>query len=53
MVNTVQVSLMMPEPRLSIRVPDHWFDKFDISAISFHMYDSNILMHYGIFTKCC
>ena len=37
MVNIAQVSLTMPEPRLSIRVTDHWFDKFDISAILFHM----------------
>ena len=49
MVNTAQVSLTMPEPRLSIRVTDHWFDKFDISAILFHMWNSNVLMYYGIF----
>ena len=51
MVNAAQVSLTMPEPRLSIRVTDHWFDKFDISAISFHMWNSNVLMYYGIFTN--
>ena len=49
MVNTAQVSLTMPEPRLSIRVTDHWFDKFDISVILFQMWISNVLMYYDIF----
>ena len=48
-VNTAQVSLMMPEPRLSITVTDHWFDSFDSPAISFQMWNSNVLMHCGIF----
>ena len=42
MVYTAKVSLKMPEPFLSIRVTDHWFNELYVSAILFQMWNSQV-----------